>query len=329
MTKLIYHTITTSRTPAKESPFDVAIRGMASSKTLKIACPYVSRKRLDQILQDHADWKLLTDVDALFRSLRRKDRHSFIELFRENKSRVRHNEDLHAKVIIADRQALVGSANLTEMGLTKRAEMSVLVSDQRIVEELDVWFEAIFEECEEFSDKDFEEMERFANKSLPASSSDDRENGELSLRPGPQVSLRQTNTLSRRPKKTESHKPQGVSAKVTGSIVKVRLQRGATAVVDYTVGKEKRSHRCEQKTGLVLRALQIVGEPIVKKQIYELMKQLIEGPIDKISSFNINRHTRENSKFALLGLIKSERIGNEIHATISDVGKAATIDFGN
>ncbi len=38
------------------------------------------------------------------------------------------------------------------------------MSDQRIVDELDAWFEGIREKCVEFTAEYFEEMSRFANK---------------------------------------------------------------------------------------------------------------------------------------------------------------------
>lgn len=188
MTRLIYHRINESSD--KDSPFEATILAMAYSKTLKIACPYLSYERLNRILQDHTDWRLLTDVDALFRSLANADRLSFIRLFREKKTRVRHNKDLHAKVVIGDQQALVGSANLTEMGLAKRAEMSVLMSDQGIVNELDAWFDGIWKRCKEFNDDDFKAMEQFANETLPESSSKGIEKGKLPLDRGPRFSAK-------------------------------------------------------------------------------------------------------------------------------------------
>lgn len=331
MTRLIYHPVkTSSDTTTKQSPFNAVILEMANSRTLKIACPYLSYERLKQIRQDHSDWKLLTDVDALFRSLRRTDRLSFIGLFRENRDRVRHNKHLHAKVIIADRQALVGSANLTDMGLNQRAEMSVLLTDQGLVDGLDKWFKDIFSECEEFSDEDFEEMVRFANEALPGSSSADREKGRLSLSPGPPVSSTSFNA-SRRRKKTDTRKPQRVSAKVTGLSAEKTgtiVQRQGRVTISYGKNKEL---PVEFDAGLILYALQR-GAPnrtdVTKTEIYNsLLPAVVKGKLYEKGKYNINRHTRENSVFAQFGLLTTSRKGNEIIFGLSDVGRSAKVNF--
>lgn len=57
---------------------------------------------------------------------------------------IRHCKDLHAKVILAEAKALLGSANFTEKGITGRTEVSVLFEGEPQVEELQVWFQSLW-----------------------------------------------------------------------------------------------------------------------------------------------------------------------------------------
>ncbi len=180
MTRLIYHPIEASTTV---SPIDEAIMDMVTSKPIKIACPYLARTPLQRMIDQSAKWQLLTDIEELLRSQGQSDREWFVQFLTNNKNHVRHCRRLHAKVIVAQPQALVGSANFTLSGLNRRAEMSVLLSDQKSVDELETWFDDLWSHCSQI------EVEAIANfaDSIPDRPSTDSEPASLSLPAGPQI----------------------------------------------------------------------------------------------------------------------------------------------
>lgn len=126
------------------SPFDTAIVDMVSGHDICIACPYLDLDYLHRILKLSCSWRLLTDVEEWLAANHRTDREQIGQFIRNHREHVRHCRGLHAKVVIAEEKALVGSANLTYSGLTEREEVSVLLQDERLVRELHEWFEALW-----------------------------------------------------------------------------------------------------------------------------------------------------------------------------------------
>ncbi len=140
MAELIYHD------PADRSgvsPFDRVIRDITEDDEVCIACPYIAPEYLEDVTGQTDDWYLLTDV-AEWLSIHGRGNQEVIHQFLvEHRDRVRHVEDLHAKVVIGERRALIGSANFTTKGLTDRTEMSVLIDEEATIEELTEWFETV------------------------------------------------------------------------------------------------------------------------------------------------------------------------------------------
>jgi len=141
MAELIYHD-PSDRTGI--SPFDRAIQDVTEGKEALIACPYISPDYLGGITGLAEDWFLLTDVGEWLGIHTQSNRESIRKFLIEHRDRVRHITDLHAKVVIGDDRALIGSANFTKKGLTGRTEMSVLFEDSDTVHELTEWFETLW-----------------------------------------------------------------------------------------------------------------------------------------------------------------------------------------
>jgi hypothetical protein len=69
---------------------------------------------------------------------RRRDAVKFIK---NNIVAVRHSPRLHAKVLIGNRTALVGSANFTTSGIQCQNEMGMFISDEKITKQLIRWYD--------------------------------------------------------------------------------------------------------------------------------------------------------------------------------------------
>lgn len=126
------------------SPFDKAIRGLVKNKDIKVVSPYIGLDYFQQIIRLSVSWQLITDIEEWIISHEKKKRNQvkcFIEEFSE---RIHHYKDIHAKVIIAGEKAILGSANFTEKGITKRIEMSALIFDYEKVQELNRWFDCLW-----------------------------------------------------------------------------------------------------------------------------------------------------------------------------------------
>ena len=141
-TKLIYHTPDSMAGGA--SPFDIAILEMLEGQEVRIACPYLGLSYLERILERASGWRLLTDVREWLASHSHESRTRIVAFILANQEQVRHCKDLHAKVLIAGTQALTGSANFTEKGITGRVEVSVLFQECEEVEELRAWFDLLW-----------------------------------------------------------------------------------------------------------------------------------------------------------------------------------------
>ncbi|CQR50362.1 phospholipase D family protein [Haloferax massiliensis] len=144
MAQLIYHP--KGSYDRGESPFDKAIRETANSDTVWLVCPYISPSYLRTILSDTGEWRIITDVEAWVGTFGGSSRQEIQELVETNQERIHHFPDVHAKVILSDSSAVVGSANLTEKGVTGRTEMGIQFEDQNVIEELQDWFLRLWSE---------------------------------------------------------------------------------------------------------------------------------------------------------------------------------------
>jgi hypothetical protein len=140
--RLIYHQ--PGEPQGTVSPIDEAIDQMVRGQQhVDIACPYIGLSYLKRIVKQ-ASFRLLSDVDQWIISQAKNSRSNICNFITSNSKSIRHYPDLHAKVIIAGEKAMVGSANLTEKGMTKRIEMCMLFENKRRVEELRDWFNGLW-----------------------------------------------------------------------------------------------------------------------------------------------------------------------------------------
>lgn len=129
------------------SPIDEAIDQMVRGQHVDIVCPYIGLPYLKRIIKQASSWKLLSDVEQWIVSQSENSRKKIYNFITMHPERVHHYRDLHAKVIIAEEKAVVGSANFTEKGITRRIEMCVLFQKTSEVAELRVWFDTLWQRC--------------------------------------------------------------------------------------------------------------------------------------------------------------------------------------
>lgn len=140
MTKLIYHKV---ENRYDTSPFDIAITELVSGKSIKIACPYISIYYLEKLIRLSNDWKLITDINEWINSISTESQiQNVIKFISLHKLKIRHFPTLHAKTIITDDKIFLGSSNFTDNGIFRKNELSVVISDQKNVNEINNWFES-------------------------------------------------------------------------------------------------------------------------------------------------------------------------------------------
>jgi hypothetical protein len=130
--------------PGTVSPIDEAIDQMVRGQQVDIACPYLGLAYLKRVIKLASSWRLLTDVDQWIISQAQNSRRKIYDFITPHSERVRHYPDLHAKVIIAQEKALVGSANFTLKGIAGRIEMCALFEKTSEVAELRDWFDRLW-----------------------------------------------------------------------------------------------------------------------------------------------------------------------------------------
>lgn len=125
---------------AKDEPsrFDQVIQEIATEQDILLAAPYISWRYLSAVAGMASSWLLLTDVEAWLAN--EKSPQDAAKFILDHPEQIHHCPDLHAKVVMSRKQALIGSANLTRKGLTGRQEMGVLLDDPNILEQLTLWF---------------------------------------------------------------------------------------------------------------------------------------------------------------------------------------------
>ncbi|WP_254279657.1 phospholipase D family protein [Haloarcula marina] len=165
MSNLIYHSEESYN--RGESPFDRAIRETADSEEVRIVCPYIGPTYVKSILRDVDEWCIITDVVAWVETFHGESREEIKEFIEENQDRIHHFRHIHAKVVLSDDSAVLGSANLTEKGVTGRTEMGVRFSEEEKIKELSEWFNRIWSESDPV---DLEELDELVRTSPSASS---------------------------------------------------------------------------------------------------------------------------------------------------------------
>ena len=128
------------------SPFDTAIREIIAGEDVLFASPYITLNYFEGVIDDTASWRLLTDMEAWLDNYRRSERETIREFVARHHERIRDVRNLHAKAVIGETGALVGSANLTRTGLGRRDELGVRFDEPERIAELREWFEKLWNE---------------------------------------------------------------------------------------------------------------------------------------------------------------------------------------
>jgi len=175
MSRLIYHS--EESYDRGESPFDRAIRETADSEEVSIVCPYIGPSYVNSILKGVDEWRIVTDVEAWIATFSGEARESIQKFIEENRERVHDFPDVHAKVVLSENSAVIGSANLTEKGVVGRTEMGVRFSEEEKIAELQEWYNRLWSES---SPVDLEELDEFVRTSPSASSAHSQSTASLS-----------------------------------------------------------------------------------------------------------------------------------------------------
>jgi hypothetical protein len=144
MAELVHHTEESAGGGA--SPFDTAIREIVADEDVLIACPYITLGYLESALQEATSWRLLTDVEAWLGNYSTSERESIREFIARYHEQIHDVRNLHAKAVIGETGAFVGSANLTWTGLQGRDELAVRFDEIERVKELREWFDGLWAE---------------------------------------------------------------------------------------------------------------------------------------------------------------------------------------
>lgn len=143
MSRLIYHSLAM---PSADSPFDGAILQIAQQGSVKVVSPFIGISYLERVLSLAVDWVLISDVEAWLASLSIKARPRAWQFIRDNQDRIHHCAAIHAKTVIGESLALLGSANLTNTGILGRTELGILLDDPVQVAELNTWFDGLWQQ---------------------------------------------------------------------------------------------------------------------------------------------------------------------------------------
>ena len=135
--KLVYQSAATAA-DERDTTFERSLNAIVeTSKELRLVSPYLSVEVLENLTNQRDFW-LITDLDACGVGDELKD-----FLYR-HKDRIRSVRGVHAKVVLGDNSALLGSANLTRNGLCRRFEMACEIHDGEQLEELRAWFDDLW-----------------------------------------------------------------------------------------------------------------------------------------------------------------------------------------
>jgi phosphatidylserine/phosphatidylglycerophosphate/cardiolipin synthase-like enzyme len=163
--KLIYHNLDDSD---QYSPFDSELVTLANEQNLCLVSPYIGLSYLKRLTENSKSWRLITDFEAWIISYPNKNqRLEICDFINDHFDNVKHISDIHAKVLVTDNSAFLGSANFTENGILVRTEMSVSFSEQEKVEELKSWFQSLWTVASDFSHKQLFEFVKQNEKINP------------------------------------------------------------------------------------------------------------------------------------------------------------------
>lgn len=144
MSKILYHSL--ERSSADVSPFDQAILHVSANARLRIVSPYIGISYLERIIERAETWLLVSDIEAWLSSLSVRARPRAWSFIRNNLDKIHHCEGIHAKAVIGDELAMLGSANLTDTGILSRTELGIFIDEGKQVTELQCWFDGLWQQ---------------------------------------------------------------------------------------------------------------------------------------------------------------------------------------
>ena len=144
MSRILYHSL--ERSSADVSPFDRAILTVAAQANLRIVSPYIGISYLERIIERADDWFLVSDIEAWLSSLSFRARPRAWSFIRSNLDKIHHCKGIHAKAVIGNASAMLGSANLTDTGILSRTELGIFLDDREQVTELQGWFDGLWQQ---------------------------------------------------------------------------------------------------------------------------------------------------------------------------------------
>lgn len=149
--KLIYHNTDDNN---QCSPFDSELVTLANGQNLCLVSPYIGLTYLKRITKISNSWRLITDFEAwIISHPNTKQRLEICDFISVHFDKIKHISDIHAKVLVTDNSAFLGSANFTDKGILERTEMSVSFTEQEKVEELKNWFQSLWTSATDFTQK--------------------------------------------------------------------------------------------------------------------------------------------------------------------------------
>jgi len=144
---LVFHPPT--RGSSGSSAFADAVRCVLDAEPrqaeVRLVSPYLGKRVLLPIIE-HRRFRLVTDLDECLAAARATD--GLVSWLKKQTSAVRHLELVHAKAVLTDGAALIGSANLTTEGFCDRFEIACLIHERSLLEVLASWFEEMWRRAE-------------------------------------------------------------------------------------------------------------------------------------------------------------------------------------
>lgn len=132
--ELIYHEFNDSK--SSKSPFH-RIEQVVKEESIDIVCPYLSLDVIERIAELADSWRLITDSSEWVQT--QSNHEEIQEFIRRNRNQIHDCSSLHAKVILTENSAIIGSANFTRTGLRENTELSVLLKQKSQIRELHNW----------------------------------------------------------------------------------------------------------------------------------------------------------------------------------------------
>lgn len=143
------------------SPFNDTFKELSNAGSLAIASPYITLRILCDLIDSCESWRLITDVQEWIRTQSTDQRDDTIEFIMENRESIHDCRNLHAKLVVGDATAFIGSANLTDAGLNRNAEIGVRLDGECEIEEIQQWFEQLWSYTELI---DLSELKTYADE---------------------------------------------------------------------------------------------------------------------------------------------------------------------